>query len=151
MKKLFLFLIIACYLATLTNSFTIYNDGGEVKATKQVSPILVEDIPKQESSPDLEVKTFIVTAYNTTVEQCDSDPCISASGKNVCGRNDTIACPRHYKFGTRFEILGKIYICEDRTSPKYGNRLDINFDKDMVGAIKFGKKTLSVKILIKKI
>ena len=139
-------MIIICYLATLSNGFTIYNDGGVVKATKQVSPILVEEIPERESSSDLEVKTFTITAYNTTVEQCNSDPCVSASGKNVCGRNDTIACPRNYKFGTEFEILGKIYTCEDRTATKYGDRLDINFDKDMDGAKEWGKRVLLVNI-----
>ena len=143
-------MIIICYLATLSNSFTIYNDGDVVEAkaetTTQVSLSLVKDTPERESSSEIESKMFTTTAYNTVVEQCDNNPCVSASGKNICGRTDTVACPREYKFGTKFEILGKVYTCEDRTATKYGDRLDINFDKDMVGANEWGKRILSVKI-----
>lgn len=148
-KLLYILLITICYLATLTNSFTIHNDGDvvEVKAEAptQVNLVLVEDSRSGISSTDLE-KVFTISAYNTVIEQCSGDPCISASGKNICGRNDTVACPRKYKFGTKFEILDKIYICEDRLALKYNNRIDINFDKDMVGAKNWGVKTLLVKI-----
>ena len=87
-----------------------------------------------------ESKTFTITAYNTTFDQCDSTPCISASGDNICGRSDVVACSREYEFGTMFEIDGRRYVCLDRLAPKYNDRLDISFDKDVLGAKQFGKQ-----------
>lgn len=40
-----------------------------------------------------EIEAF-VTGYNLVSEQTDSTPCTSASGKYICGRTDTITCPR---------------------------------------------------------
>jgi hypothetical protein len=71
-----------------------------------------------------------VTGYNTVPSQTDSQPCIAASGANICGRRDAIACPRVIKLGTIIEIRGKAYICEDRTARKYDQRFDISCDKD---------------------
>jgi hypothetical protein len=95
--------------------------------------------------------TATVTAFNTVPSQTDSTPCISANGQNICGRNDVLACPRSFKFGSRFIIdygMGpKIYTCVDRTNIKFNNRFDISFDKDIKGAIAFGKQTLKIKYI----
>lgn len=72
-----------------------------------------------------------VTGYNTVPAQTDNQPCIAASGANICGRTDAIACPRNIKFGTVIEIRGQRYVCEDRTARKYDSRFDISCDKDM--------------------
>ena len=88
-----------------------------------------------------------VSAYNTTKAQTNNSPCISASGDNICGRTDVVACPRNYKLGTRFKIRDNIYTCLDRTSIKYNNRFDISFDKDVEGAINFGKQYLKIEII----
>jgi hypothetical protein len=72
-----------------------------------------------------------ITGYNSVPEQTDSTPCIGASGKNLCGRTDALACPRSYALGTIVEIDSKFYVCEDRLSKKYDNRWDVNCDKDM--------------------
>lgn len=71
-----------------------------------------------------------VTGYNTVPEQTDGEPCIAASGANICGRRDTVACPRLFNLGTVVEINGRKYVCEDRTAPKFRGRFDINCDKD---------------------
>jgi hypothetical protein len=71
-----------------------------------------------------------VTGYNTVPAQTDSTPCIAASGANICGRSDAIACPRGIKLGTMIEIKGKMYVCEDRTARKYDSRFDISCDKN---------------------
>jgi 3D (Asp-Asp-Asp) domain-containing protein len=89
---------------------------------------------------------FVITAYNTVPEQTSGNPCISASGKNICGIDNALACPREYPFGTKFEIEGKIWICYDRTNLRYNDRLDLSFDKDIKGAINFGKQIKRVKI-----
>ncbi|HEX3883132.1 MAG TPA: hypothetical protein VHW66_10775 [Stellaceae bacterium] len=71
-----------------------------------------------------------VTGYNTTPGQTDDDPCIAASGANICGRTDAVACPRRISLGTYVTIRGEFYVCEDRLAKKYDNRFDISCDKD---------------------
>jgi hypothetical protein len=78
---------------------------------------------------DLYMEAY-VTGYNTVRRQTDDAPCIAASGANICGRRDTVACPRLFDLGTVVEINGKKYVCEDRTAPKFRGRFDINCDKD---------------------
>ena len=85
------------------------------------------------------------TAYNSLASQTDQSPCISASGKNICGRDDVIACPRKYKLGSQFLINGKIYVCEDRTSFKIDG-WDMFMDKDLEGAVNFGRRDLWLTI-----
>lgn len=71
-----------------------------------------------------------VTGYNTTPGQTDDTPCIAASGANICGRTDAVACPRRISLGTFLAIRGAIYICEDRLAKKFDSRFDISCDKD---------------------
>jgi hypothetical protein len=71
-----------------------------------------------------------VTGYNTVSGQTDSTPCIAASGANICGRRDVVACPRRISLGTVVEIRGETYVCEDRLAKKYDARFDISCDKD---------------------
>ena len=71
-----------------------------------------------------------VTGYNTTPGQTDDTPCIAASGANICGRTDAVACPRRISLGTFLEIRGVTYVCEDRLAKKYDSRFDISCDKD---------------------
>jgi hypothetical protein len=95
---------------------------------------------------DVYIETY-VTGYNTFARQTDDSPCISASGANICGRRDAIACPRFLKLGTMVEVNGRRYVCEDRTAPKYDHRFDISCDKDPRCPFKVtGRK--SVKVLL---
>lgn len=105
-----------------------------------------------------EVKQTIiaqVTAFNTVEHQTDSTPCISASGVNICGSNSAIACPRDIDLYTLVCVYPNrsnaddcnIYICLDRTAKKYNGRFDISFDKDIKGAINFGRQKLKIDIL----
>ena len=83
-------------------------------------------------SPSLhhDVRAF-VTGYNTIPGQTDSTPCIAASGANICGRRDAVACPRRISLGTVVEIRGTTYVCEDRLAKKFDTRFDISCDKDV--------------------
>lgn len=71
-----------------------------------------------------------VTGYNTTPDQTDDTPCIAASGANICGRTDAVACPRSIPLGTYVTIRGQFYVCEDRLAKKFDHRFDISCDKD---------------------
>lgn len=89
----------------------------------------------------------VVTAYNTVPEQTWGDPCISASGDNICGMKNVVACPRSIPLGTWVIIDEDYYLCLDRLALKYDYRFDISFDKDIQGAKEFGKQIKEVIIL----
>ena len=85
--------------------------------------------PAARAKPDIYVETY-VTGYNTVPRQTDHTPCIAASGANICGRRDAVACPPFLPLGAVVEIKGKKYVCDDRMARKYQVRFDINCDKD---------------------
>lgn len=93
--------------------------------------------------------TAEISAYTAEVAQTDLDPETMASGKKVY--LGAIACPRLYPFGTKVEILGKTYTCDDRMNIRYTNTFDI-FMWDRAEALQFGRRKLEIKIyqLIKK-
>jgi hypothetical protein len=86
------------------------------------------------------------TGYNTVREQTDSTPCISANGQNICGVKNVVACPRWIDLGTQVKIGDKYYWCVDRLATKYDDRFDISFDKDIQGALEYGKQYKEVII-----
>jgi len=88
-----------------------------------------------------------VSAYSPH-ETCRPDYCITACGTSPQAKQ-TIACPRRLACGTKVQIAGQDYICEDRTArwieEMYGGVFDI-FMEDYNAAIQFGRQTLEVKI-----
>jgi hypothetical protein len=90
------------------------------------------EAPPEETVSVSSVILARVTGYNTVPEQTDSTPCIAASGDDICGRTDVVACPRAMELGTRVRIDGKVYECLDRTALKFDGRFDISCDKEML-------------------
>lgn len=86
-----------------------------------------------------------VTAYSSVPEQTDSTPFITASGSHV--HPGTLACPPELAFGTKVEIAGETYICEDRMNTKFSERYDIWMASND-DAVAWGLKKESVKILL---
>jgi 3D (Asp-Asp-Asp) domain-containing protein len=86
------------------------------------------------------------TGFNSVKEQTDSTPCIGAGGY-ICGRKQVVACPRYIPLGTWVKIDGKNYECLDRLNEKYDDRFDIFFDKDIEGAINYGKQYKEIMVL----
>lgn len=84
-----------------------------------------------------------VTSYTSEPGQTDDTPLITASGTHV--HDGTIACPRRYKFGTRVEIGGKFYTCEDRMSERFPDRFDIWMESND-DAIAWGIRTVEITI-----
>lgn len=86
--------------------------------------------------------TRIVTlsAYSSTVDQCDGNPFITASGTHV--HDGTIAL-NGYPFGTKVmfpAVFGnKVFTVEDRTAARFSGRADIWFPSRSA-ALKFGIK-----------
>lgn len=133
LARRFLAVSIVVFCGTIA---TVYGQKTEAEI---VSPETIE-VPSIEylstldviagTEPAYKITQAFVTGFNTVEAQTDETPCISASGDNICGRNDVVACPRHLPLGTKVEIDGKMYECLDRTAPKYNNRFDISCDKD---------------------
>lgn len=104
---------------------------------------------------DVAVQTQLreVTAYNAgDLAQCSDDPCISASGENLC---ETLAlgyrrCAANFvPLGTRLHIdtLGE-YVVVDRMHQRFSDRVDIAMMLDEKEQAKaFGVQRLRVTIL----
>ena len=111
----------------------------EVKNSVTVKQAKAETIPVSGTN-----KTAVVYAYNSEVGQTDGDPFTTASGSKV---RPGIIANNCLKFGTKVEIAGKIYEVQDRMNSRYDcNTFDIWF-ADKAEALKWGKKTINVKIL----
>lgn len=94
-------------------------------------PLVLTTSADPQAPPAYHRMRAYVTGYNTLAAQTDDTPCIAASGRDICGRHDAIACPRRIGFGTVVEIRGTTYVCEDRLAPKFNGRFDISCDKDV--------------------
>jgi len=112
-----------------------------------------------------------ITAYTSSVAETDSEPCISASGVNICGRyiaelvDDNgeptmtipiykgfgiIACPKEYEFEKDIIEINSVWLkCLDRMSSKYPDRFDIYFGQGAEAkqrAREWGIQTKIIKI-----
>lgn len=145
-KSIFFALIIAALAIAV---FAIPLPSASEAPQERIIPRIIE-VARAEPLPIEKYSATIratITGYNTVPEQTDETPCISASGDNICGRDDVVACPREYPLGTKAEIDGEVYTCLDRTAEKYDGRWDISCDKDKVcPGIVFGKNK-EVKII----
>ena len=109
-----------------------------------------ETVLNQESANYTELsfkKWVLVTAYSSTVDQCDSTPFITASGTHV--HDGTIAA-NFLRFGTKVKfpaLFGdKIFIVEDRMKSNY--KVDIWFPTRQE-ALQFGAKRTMIEIITK--
>ena len=94
-------------------------------------------------NPPIQVEIRPVTGYSSEISQTDSTPFLTASQKQV--KEGMIACPRRLVFGTKVEIEGREYICEDRMNLRYDERYDIWFPST-VEAREFGIQELPIII-----
>ena len=108
----------------------------------QVQPL---GFPEIDIRTPREIRYLTLTAYNSLVGQTDYEPCIAASGKDLCAHNqENIIAINGLPFGThvRFpELFGdKIFTVEDRMNSRYGPyRADV-WLKDLANAKDFGVK-----------
>ena len=88
-----------------------------------------------------------VTAYSSTVDQCDSDPFTTASGTRV---HDGTVAANFLPVGTHVVFPNysgnKIYTIEDRTNAKYSSRADI-WMVSRGAALQFGKRHLQMVVV----
>jgi len=97
--------------------------------------------------PPQDVRDVVVTAYSSTVDQCDADPFITASGKRV---RDGIIATNDLPLGTKVILFNRTFVVEDRMNKKHKNkkpmRVDIWMDKTRK-AIDFGIQKTEMIVL----
>ncbi len=116
--------------------------GGVIKSQKMSGDVVV-----------VSETIRIVTAYNAgDPDQNYGNPCISASGENLCKALSTgkKRCAANFvPLGTKLYIEKYgIFVVTDRTNRRYRNRVDIAMKLDEINRAKqFGRQKLNVKIL----
>ena len=108
-------------------------------------------LPKNEDRAARWSTYITVTAYSSTVDQCDSTPCISASGFNLCEHNrEDIIATNYLPMGTKVkfpELYGdKIFTVEDRMNARYYKRADF-WMKTRDKAKQFGLQYIKMEVL----
>lgn len=98
-------------------------------------------------TPDKVVKA-VLTAYSSTVDQCDDDPFIAASGKRVY---DGMVAANWLPLGTKIKIPAlygdKIFTVDDRMNARYGyGRMDIWMDAPRWKVNEFGVKRVEIEV-----
>lgn len=95
------------------------------------------------------VKTIkvTVTAYSSTIEECDSTPFVTATGNYV---REGIVAANFAPFGTRIripELFGdKEFVVDDRMHPRHSRNVDIWMPSKAL-AKEFGKKYTYIEVL----
>jgi 3D (Asp-Asp-Asp) domain-containing protein len=102
--------------------------------------------PVAEEAEARETYTVPVTAYSSTVDQCDDDPFITANGDWVY---DGGIAANFLPFGTKVripELYGdKVFTVNDRMNKRYYYRADI-WMTTRQEAIDFGIKTVTIEV-----
>lgn len=132
----------------------------EIEDSVNLGPVLVQitadenmtEQPVIASLPTIENKTpkmvrwVTVTAYSSTVDQCDDSPFITANGKHVY---DGLVATNFLYFGTKVKFPDyfgdKVFTVDDRMNSKYQTRMDI-WMETREEAKQFGVRYLKVEI-----
>lgn len=94
-----------------------------------------------------EVKSVTVTAYNPwDPNQTDTTPCIGPKNVDICEvmKTQTVCAANFVPLGTVLELEGITCIVLDRTSTKYGDRVDVAM-ASYEEAVEWGKKILTMR------
>ena len=107
-------------------------------------------LPDAETAIPRKIFQIPVTAYSSDVGQTDSTPCITASGMDVCKRNqEDIVAANFLPIGTHIripELYGdKIFSVQDRMNSRYNQHMDI-WMKSLSQAKQFGLKNVKVEV-----
>jgi 3D (Asp-Asp-Asp) domain-containing protein len=95
----------------------------------------------------INTKLVNITAYASVPDETSAHPFVTASGKTVA---DGVVAANWLPFGTQIEIPtlfgNKIFTVEDRTSPRFGGRVDV-WMPTVAAAVAFGLHPAQVIIL----
>ncbi len=107
-------------------------------------------LPVSEDAPVRKTFVIPITAYTSEAAQTDDSPCITASGMDVCKRNqEDIVAANFLPMGTRVripELYGdRIFTVQDRMNRRYDKHMDI-WLKDLSQAKQFGLKITKIEV-----
>lgn len=126
---------------------TILKSRPQVAGVQTASNFEERELGETEPIKVKYTKYVTLTAYSSTVDQCDDTPFITANGTHV--HDGTIAA-NFLRFGTKVRIPeyfgDKIFTVEDRTHPRYGDRIDIWMETRQQ-ALNFGIRRLKIEVL----
>ena len=132
----------------------------EIQDSVDLGPVLVQlktdhimtQQPEINSLPEIEnkepkmVRWVTVTAYSSTVDQCDDSPFITANGKHVY---DGLVAANFLYFGTKVKFPDyfgdKVFTVDDRMNKKYNSRIDV-WMETREQAKQFGVRYLKIEI-----
>ncbi len=104
-------------------------------------------VPAEVFKPKV-TKWVSMTAYSSTVDQCDSTPFITANGSRV---RDGIVAANFVPFGTKIRIPSifgdKIFTVEDRMNSRYQSRVDIWMNTRQEAIIFGYKRQIEIEIV----
>lgn len=111
-----------------------------------VNSIVPESLPPANWREPVRKMRIMITAYSSTVDQCDGDPFTTANGSQV---KDGIVAANFLPFGTKVKIPeyfgDKIFSVEDRMNQRYFYNLDV-WMETRAEARTFGVRYLEVEI-----
>jgi len=115
-----------------------------------LTDVLGNSLPVAEKKEPKKVIYVTVTAYSSTVDQCDSTPCQTANGFNLCENNEeNVVAANFLPFGTIVkmpeEFGDRVFTVQDRMNKRYAYRMDI-WMKTREAARHFGVKTLKIEV-----
>lgn len=97
-------------------------------------------------------KLVVATAYSSTPDQTDGDPCTTANGFNVCKNNiENVIAANFLPFGTHVKLPDlygdRIFVVQDRMNARYKDgRIDV-WMKTRAAAKQFGVKRSMLEIV----
>lgn len=147
----FLFPIPAVLAADDNGAQNEANDQGADEPIGKDSPVINGSLPENDTWSVEKTAYYTVTAYNSEEAQCDSTPCITANGFNLCehGIEDTVAA-NFLPFGAKIrmpDLFGdRVFVVRDRMNKRYQNRIDI-WMLDKQDAKNFGVRAAKIEIL----
>lgn len=133
----------ASFLAVANFSEVVMFEGDE-----NYRQAILPDEKLPDSGPRQPVRKMkvVVTAYSSTVDQCDGDPFTMANGKRV---HDGAAAANFLPFGSKFKLPqyfgDKMFTVEDRMNPRYTYRVDI-WMPTREEAKQFGVRYLEIEV-----
>lgn len=144
------------FLPTVVNADAEQNTGfdqdtiARMVATMQNETVAYGHLPQSADVPPRKTFSIPVTAYTSEVGQTDSTPCITASGLDVCERNEeNVVAANFLPIGTRLrmpELFGdRVFYVEDRMNARYVYKADI-WMKNKSDAIAFGLKHTTIEV-----
>ena len=127
--------------AVAVTKTTIENKTQNVKAQS------VSEKPQTSSSEAKYTKVVEMTAYTSSVEECDDTPFITADGSHT---RWGIVASNFLPFGTKIRIPDyfgdQVFEVHDRMNKRFSNRVDV-WMQTKGEAFQFGKRTLRIEVL----